>query len=153
MQKSNDKLTTIQNTNIVIDDESDINENYYGFSFFPNSNYILIFDFILIVSNLYTFIIIPLNAARNKNLREKDVLIQEIFHYLIDIIFLFDFIISLFRGYYDFEMNIIRNNKKIIIHYLKSYFFIDFLQAIPLFTIIRIFMKPLKYVYFENSEY
>ena len=153
MQKSNDKLTTIQNTNIVIDDESDINENYYGFSFFPNSNYILIFDFILIVSNLYTFIIIPLNAARNKNLREKDVLIQEIFHYLIDIIFLFDFIISLFRGYYDFEMNIIRNNKKIIIHYLKSYFFIDFLQAIPLFTLIRIFMKPSKYVYYGKSEY
>ena len=80
-------------------------------------------------------------------------MIKEIFHYLIDIIFLFDFIISLFRGYYDFEMNIIRNNKKIIIHYLKSYFFIDFLQAIPLFSIIRIFMKPSKYTYFGDSEY
>ena len=153
LQKYSDKLTKIQNTNIVIDDETDFNENYYGFSFFPNSNFILVFDFILIVSNFYTFVVIPLNAAKNKNLREREALIKEIFHYLIDIIFLFDFIISLFRGYYDFEMNIIRNNKKIIIHYLKFYFFIDFLQAIPLFSIIRIFMKPSKYIYFGDSEY
>ena len=152
-QKNSDELNTIQNTNIDIDEETDFNENYYGFSFFPNSNFILVFDFILIVSNFYTFVVIPLNAAKNKNLREREALIKEMFHYLIDIIFLFDFIISLFRGYHDFEMNIIRNNKKIIIHYLKTYFFIDFLQAIPLFTIIRLLMKPSKYVYIGDSEY
>ena len=152
-QKYDDKFTTIQNTNIAIDEETDYSENYYGFSLFPNSNFILAFDFILIVSNLYSFIIIPLNAAKNKNLREREALIHEILHYLIDIIFLFDFIIGLFRGYYDFEMNIIKNNKKIIIHYLKTYFFFDFLQAIPLFSIIRIFMKPSKNHYFRDSDY
>ena len=52
-QKSNNKLTTIQTKYIEIDDETDVNENYYGFSFFPNSNFLLLFDFILIVSNLY----------------------------------------------------------------------------------------------------
>ena len=102
---------------ISSDDESKINKNYNGFSFFPNSNFIFIFDFILIIANLYTFIVIPLNAARNKNLRERGIWIQEVLHYLIDIIFLFDFIICLFKGYYDFEMNIIRNNRKIIIIY------------------------------------
>jgi len=111
-QKYGDKFTIIQDTDIAIDEETDYSENYYGFSLFPNSYFILVFDFILIVSNLYSFIIIPLNAAKNMNLREREALIQEILHYLIDIIFLFDFIIGLFRGYYDFEMNITYMLKK-----------------------------------------
>ena len=152
-KKSNDKLTIIKNPIISSDDDSDLDENYYGFSFFPNSNFIFIFDFILIIANFYTFIVIPLNAARNKNLRERGDMLHEILHYLIDIIYLFDFVICLFKGYYDFEMNIIRNNKKIIIHYLNSFLLIDFLQAIPLFTLFRIYMKPNDNIYLGNSEY
>ena len=150
-RNSNDKLTRFSNIIISSDDDSKLNENYYGFSFFPNSNFIFIFDLILIIANLYTFIVIPLNAARNKNLRERGPWIQETLHYLIDMIFLFDFIICLFKGYYDFEMNIIRNNKKIIIHYLNSFLLIDFLQAIPSFTLFRIFLKPNKNIYLNNS--
>ena len=37
-QKSNNKLTTFKTKYTVTDDETDINENYYGFSFFPNGN-------------------------------------------------------------------------------------------------------------------
>ena len=152
-KKSYDKSTIVKDTIISNDEDSELNENYYGFSFFPNSNFIFIFDFILIIANLYTFIVIPLNAARNKNLRERNEIIHEILHYLIDLIFLLDFIICLFKGYYDFEMNIIRNNKKIIIHYLNNYLLFDFLLAIPLFTLFRLFMKPTKTFYLENSEY
>jgi len=152
-KKSNDKLTIVKKEIISSDDDSEFNENYYGFSFFPNSNFIFIFDFILIIANLYTFTVIPLNAARNKNLRERGYMIHEILHYLIDIIYMLDFNICLFKGYYDFEMNIIRNNRKIIIHYLNSFLIIDFLQAIPLFTLFRIFMKPNDKIYLGNSEY
>mgnify|MGYP002624876754 CR=1 FL=1 len=148
-----EKLTRVNDIIISSDDESKLNKNYKGFSFFPNSKFIFIFDFILIIANLYTFIVIPLNAARNKNLRERGIWIQEIFHYFIDLIFLFDFIICLFKGYYDFEMNIIRNNKKIIIHYLYNFLLIDFLQAIPSFTLFRIFFKPNKNIYLGNSKY
>ena len=42
--------------------------------------------------------------------------------YLNDLIYILDFLVSFVRGYYDYEMKIIRNNKRIIIHYLKQEF-------------------------------
>ena len=87
------------------------------------------------------YILLWLNIAQNKDVREIGTYFKEIVNYSVDIIFLLDFIISLFRGYYNYEMKIIRNNKKIIINYLKNYFCFDFLQAIPLYTIIKLFIK------------
>jgi hypothetical protein len=118
------KTTVLQTLDPVLDDddESDENKNEYVFSFDPNCHFILIFDILLIISNLYSFIFFPLNAAQNKDLSEHDSIWHQIICYLIDLIFFSDFIITLFRGYYNFELNIIRNNKKIIIHYLKTYF-------------------------------
>ena len=49
-------------------------------------------------------------------------------------------------------MKIVRNNKLIIKSYLKQYFFIDFIQAIPLYTIMRIFMKANKLLYLGYSR-
>ena len=51
-------------------------------------------------------------------------------------------------------MNIIRKNKLIINSYLKTYFIMDFIQAIPLYTIVRIFMKPNKtfHLYYSKTE-
>ena len=135
---------------------SDINLNYKAsnYSIDPNSKFIFILDLLLIISNLYTFIIIPLNTAKNKDIRERGTTIKEIIHFSIDLIFFLDFLISFFRGYYNYEMKIIRNNRKIIVHYLKHYFFFDFLQGIPLYTLIRIFMKPTKKLFlgYSNKE-
>ena len=104
----------------------------------------------MIVSNVF-FIVIPLSAAHNQDIRERGSLINEIIHFTIDIIFLLDFIISLFRGYYDYEMNLIRNNKEILINYLKTDFLIDFLQAIPFYSMIRLFMKSKNNYFFRYS--
>ena len=49
-------------------------------------------------------------------------------------------------------MNIIRNNKKIIKRYLCHYFIFDLFQAIPLYTIIRIFTKPNDYFSLDHSK-
>ena len=144
-KKSNEiQRMTIINTSLSEDSDNN-NENYKGFALMPTSNIIFTFDLLLIIADLYTFINIPLTVAKNKDVREKGPIIQEIIHYIIDLIFLLDFILSFFRGFYDFEMNIIRNNKKIICKYLQNYFIFDFLQAIPLYTMIRIFMKPNKF--------
>ena len=151
LKRSTERLTIINNNNSLSDDSDKNNENNQGFALLPTSNIIFIFDLLLIIADLYTFVVIPLTVAQNKYVREKEHIIQQIIHYSIDIIFLFDFIISFFRGYYDYEMNIVINNKKIIYNYFKSNFFLDFLQAIPLYTIIRIFMKPKRYFYLGYS--
>ena len=122
------------------DDESD-KENDKGFSFHPNSNFIFIFDLLLILANIFSFILLPLSIANNKDIREKDYIIKEIINYSIDIIFLLDTILGFFRGYYNFEMNIIRNNKKICSNYLKTFFIIDLIESIPIYSINKIFLK------------
>ena len=140
----NNKINTISDKN---DDSDSNNDSLKGFSFHPNSYYIFIFDLLLIFANLFSFIFIPLNLASNKFIREKEHIIKKIINYSIDIIFLFDFIISFFRGYYNFEMEIVRNNKKIIIHYLNNYFFIDLIESIPIYIIIRCFLQSKENIY------
>ena len=154
LKNTHKKTVILQTLDPVLDDddESDVNKNEYGFSFDPNCNFILIFDILLIISNLYSFIFFPLNTAQNKDLTEHDSIWHQIICYLIDLIFFSDFIITLFRGYYNFEVNIIRNNKKIIIHYLKTFFFIDLVQSIPLYTIVRIFKNPSRKFHSINTD-
>ena len=121
-KQSNKNLNIINNSNSYRNNSSSedfdyIKENNSYFSFDPNSNFIFIFDLLLIFSDLYTFIVIPLNAAKNMDIREKGSIYMEIIHYIIDLIFLLDFILSFFKGYYNYEMKIVRKNTKIIINY------------------------------------
>ena len=107
------------------DDDSDEKSkviNSRDISFSSNSNFILFFDLLIINANLYSLIIIPLSIAKDKNILKKGSNIEELFKYLNDIIYLFDFLIGLVRGYYNYEMEIVRNNKKILLHYLKKIF-------------------------------
>ena len=149
--KNSKKRLTIMDNN-ESDDIEMMNEKNNGFIFLPNSNFIFIFDLLLIISVLYAFIVIPLIIVQNKDLRKGFSIIQEIFNYTIDIIYFLDVIICLFKGYYNYEMIIITNNKKIIIHYLKKFFILDFIQAIPLYSIIKLFMKQNKLFYFDYNR-
>ena len=133
-------INDISNEN-SLDEDSENNEKYKGSGFHPDSKFILIFDLLLIIANLYYFIYIPVKVANIKTLLAKESIIKEITNYFIDIIFLADFIITFFKGYYNFEMEIVRNIKKIIIHNLKDFFFFDLLEAIPIFFINRFIFK------------
>ena len=132
-------------------DESINSEDSIGFSFHPNSTFVFIFEIIIIFANLYSFIVIPLRIARNEDIKKTKYLFDEIMIYLIDIIYFMDIIIFFFKGYFDHEMEIIRNNKKIIIHYLLGDFFMDALEAFPLNYITYICNKEVNY--FGNSNF
>ena len=134
-------------------EDSDRDDSLIGFSFDPNSRFIFIFDLLLIISNLYNFIFLPLNLARNKYIRKKEPILEEICYYFVDLIFLFDFLISLFRGFYNYEMKIIFNNQQIIINYLKRFFISDFLESIPIYSIIKIFITKNYKGHFGESDY
>ena len=137
-KKAKERLTIIDNTSF--DDFENISKNTNFLVIIPDTKFIFILDSVLIIVNLYAFIIIPLSVAQNKDILGKTSLFQEeVIHYLIDLIYLLDFIISFFRGYYNYEMKLITSNKEIIINYLKKYFIIDFFQAIPLYTMKRLF--------------
>jgi hypothetical protein len=91
----------------------------------------------IIIANIYSFIFIPLILAKNEDIRKPSTILQEVIKCSIDIIYIMDFIITIFRGYYDNEMKIIRSNKRILIHYLKQEFFMDLIEAIPLHILIK----------------
>ena len=104
------------------------------------------------ISVIYTFVEIPLNVAKNRDIREVGPIFKEAIHYIIDLIFFLDFIICFFRGYYNNEMDIIINNKKIFFNYIESNFLFDLLEGFPLYTLIRMLMKQSKEIHLGYSQ-
>ena len=133
------------------DEEKIKNEKYISLS--PNSNFLLIFDTLLIISNLYSFIFIPLSIAKNEDILKKESTFKEFIKYLNDFIYMLDFFITFFRGYYNFEMEIIRDNKGILIHYLKQDFLNDLIEGIPVYVLIRLFYNKKKYIHYCIFDY
>ena len=149
--KNKNKLSII-NLNSSINDEIENKDNSKGIAFHPNSYFILIFDMLLMISVIYTFVEIPLNVAKNKDIREVGPIFRETIHYIIDLIFFLDFIICFFRGYYNNEMDLIINNKKIFYNYIENNFLFDLLEGFPLYSLIRILMKQNKSIYVGYSQ-
>ena len=132
-------------------DEEINSEESNGFSFHPHSTFILIFEIMIIFSNIYSFIFIPLRIAKNDDIRGAVTLLDKIIVYLIDIIYILDIIISFFKGYFNNDMVIIRNNKKIILHYLDQDFFKDLLEAVPLNMITKVCNSRVKYFAYSDK--
>jgi len=117
------------------DDESDKDEERNeGGSLHPNSSIIFFLDFFLFLSSIYCLFYIPLRMARDNCFCGEDSKFNKIILYLADVIYIFDFCISFFRGYYNYQLKLILNNNKIVAHYIKSDGIFDFLEAIPLYT-------------------
>ena len=100
----------------------------------PETHRIFIFDIFILFCNLFCCFYYPIYIAQSicfctfiPNLI-KDVL------FFTDLINFIDIIISFFRAYYNFEYTLIKKNERIIIHYLKKYFFPDLISAIPVFS-------------------
>jgi len=150
ISKKNHNIGSIKykRSNIIehysLDEETNLH-HYLGFSLSPESNFIFLFDIMIIFANLYSFIFIPLRIAKNKDVRGPNTLIDAIIKFFVDFIYISDFIIAFFRGYYNHEMKIIRNNKKIIVHYLKQDFLMDLIEAIPLNILVEINILKITY--------
>ena len=154
-KESNNKLDVIGEnikSSVSSDDDTDKNEDLKGYSFSPNSNFIFIFDLIIIIVNLFSFISIPIYIARNEDIKELKYSISGKFYYFVDLFYIFDLILSFFRGYYNYEFEIVRNNKKIVIHYLFEFFIFDLIEAIPIYSIIRLFILQIDKIYYGYSE-
>lgn len=139
--------TEIVTVDSTIEENLD-HENSTGYTIHPTCTFIFIFDIILIFANLFSFIFIPLKLAKNEDKRIENYPLEIICVYLVDFIYFSDFIINIFKGYYNHEMKIIRNNWRVIIHYLKQDFFLDLIMALPLNLILRFESLHDSYIFF-----
>ena len=124
----------------LVDDSLDDTEEEDGVEFFISTEniFIFIFDLLIIITNLYELIVIPFNLAKNNCFCDNHINENYIYlfiNYFIDTLYIIDFLISFLRPYYNYEYKLIKTTKKIISHYFFSMFFLDFLEAIPFFTI------------------
>ena len=105
------------------------NEDYIS----PNSYFIKIFDCIIFIFSLFYLIIVPYFFSKNIIITDENKLYKYLL-IIIDIIYIFDIILNFFRSYQNFDENLIIKTKYIFLHYIKTWFFFDFIQSIPFFT-------------------
>ena len=83
----------------------------------------------------------PLNLVLN-NCDIKNTInsfdFENISNIFIDFLFISDLIINFFKSFYNFDEQLITKSEKIFLHYIKGYFIIDLISAIPYYSIIKI---------------
>ena len=121
-------------------DDEEYKEEEIDYYIAPDSWYIRLFDFFLFISSMVYFIFVPYFLSINYFIND-DNKIWKIIFLIIDIIYIIDILINFFRAYKNFDENLIRRTKKIILHYLKTWFLLDFIQAVPYFSIIKYLEK------------
>ena len=119
------------------DDESDKEDEDNSSVILPYSPIIYFLDIFLFISSFYTLFNIPLLMAKADCFCSDESKTNKILLYFIDILYIFDFCISFFRAYYNFKLKLIKKNRKIIFHYLKTDGVFDFLEAIPIFSLSK----------------
>ena len=118
--------------------EDAIVDNYY---INPDDKILLTFDGIVFILAFWCILYKPLKLALNNCDVKNDITslnLGNISNILIDLLFIIDLIINFFRAYYNFDEQLVKKNEKIILNYLKGYFIIDFISAIPYYSIIKL---------------
>ena len=128
--------------------EDDFNNEYY---ISPSSYLIKIFDCLIFFSSLFYLIFVPYFFSNNSIIVGENK-IYKLILVIIDFIYIIDIILNFFRAYQNFDENLIKKTKSIFIHYLRTWFLIDFFQSIPIYTFIKYFEKTsIKDNFISNS--
>ena len=129
-------LKKIKNIFDSMDEEELINDLNEGNILFElDSNFIFIFDSLILFSSLFSFFYLPILIAKSDCFCINENIFIKYLKALIEVLYYLDIAITFFRGYYNYEFKLNKNNKQIAIHYLKTHFKYDLLEAIPFFTI------------------
>ena len=119
--------------------ETDDEKEEAFFIFDPQGRFLFVFDFIILVTANFIFWYLSINFARVSYFYSKENIILEVIQYMIDLLFVFDIIITFFRGYYDRNHCFIKNKKSIIYNYIKHQLLSDILSGIPVYIIKKYF--------------
>ena len=128
------------------DDEEELEDQVDKDFFYlnPNSLFIIVLDAFIFFITMYYLVYNPYYISSYKKINPQDEFIfGDILNIVMEFIFIIDFILQFVRAYYDFDDNLIKNNKKIIFNYLNSWFFIDLICIIPIFSIFKLHYKEI----------
>ena len=116
-----------------IEDAIEINNYYIN----PDSTFIYIFDSIIAFLSFFIIFYSPLYLAHDSFSHLPFLNIKIIFFYSIDILYIIDLVISFFRAYYNYDEILIKNVYEMSCHYIKNWFIVDFMAAIPFYSIFN----------------
>ena len=107
----------------------------------PNSLLKKIFDILLILLFLYDVSLNSLlNAYNNGELYNKYT-IEIVLNFIIEIFYIIDFLMGFFIAYYDNDEILITKLELLILNYLNTWCFFDFLMCIPFDAILYLCSK------------
>ena len=130
-----------------IDDE-EYNDEIIDYYITPNSLFIKIFDILIFISSMFSFIFVPYILSRNFFL-SKEINCYNVILMIIDAFYIIDVILNFFRAYHTFDDHLIRRTRKIFFHYFKTWFFIDLIQAFPFFSFFYLLEKKQSYKFLQ----
>ena len=113
------------------EDEESENEKEIPWIILPDNPYKKIWDLVIATLILYSAIITPYEIAFSDSNKSSW------FEILIDIFLAMDIVLTFFSAYTDEEENLVKNHKKIIKKYLKSWFVIDIISVLPLNNLFK----------------
>ena len=113
------------------EDEESENEKEIPWIILPDNPYKKIWDLLIAFLILYSAIITPYEIAFSDSNKSSW------FEILIDIFLAIDIVLTFFSAYTDEEENLVKNHKKIIKKYLKSWFIIDIISVLPLNNLFK----------------
>ena len=155
IKEKNRKLFQIKHVYDSLEDSEDNYNSSEETSFFisPESKFIYFFDFIIIICLAICIIYIPLKIAFHKNDCFNLSVFDRVIFDFIDIIFIIDFIISFYRGYYNNELKLINDSKIIIKNYLSTFFIYDLIAALPCCSFLIYYYKDVCSLNSNNNQY
>ena len=139
IEKKYRKLNITQNLSDSSFEESGEENEDIGLDIYISSEsyFILVFDIFITFFTFYFLLFIPLKIADRKNYYTEQNKIIIIFNIITEILYIFDFLLSFFRTYYDYEYKKITDINKIIMNYITNDFFMDLIEAIPSYIICK----------------
>ena len=148
----NKKYRLLFHKKIIYDsfDDEEIEETELDNNIFidPNSKFCLLFDLLLFCLTIIYSITSPYYLANDlKKGKSKNITFILVNNYFLDVYYLLDVILSLFKAYYNFDEQLIKNSKLIVINYINSWFLTDFIEAIPFYSIFQIYEANYKFYY------
>ena len=136
-----DRQRKIRKTKALYDsmaeDESDEDFEEEDFGLNPESPFITIFDFLLLISSLFCLFYIPYQLAKEKLRIDNNEYFIIFMIFFSEIIYAFDLMLGFFRWYYNNELKLVKNKIMILKNYFYRNFFFDFIEAIPFYLILR----------------
>ena len=121
------------------DDENEDLDKLNTFYIGPNDISCYIIDSLNLIASLISLIYIPYFLVYELGFRRFHFYTgTHILFTFIDLVYLIDLLSGFIRAFYNFEEILIIKKRYMVLNYLKSWFFLDFLEAIPFFVMFNL---------------